>query len=99
MEIWNRKELLFSISKPFRAGGGLAFRAMPISARIVGNLPVTAVTALLHMAAKGRRSAHGNVSHRPPLLVRQRPSIALHDLRSKLTNDVCQLQPSLVHGD
>ena len=52
MKVLHRQEFFHSFLKPFATGFGLAFRAMPVSAGIVGVEGMPAVIALIHMTAE-----------------------------------------------
>jgi len=51
------QQLGFPLGQPFLGGDGLALRAMPVAAGIVGDVHVRAVLAARDMAAESRRAA------------------------------------------
>ncbi len=67
MEVWHRQQLGLTRGKPFLALLSLAFWAMPVAARIVGNADRAAVLALLDVSPKRRGSAQLDRAHHPAL--------------------------------
>jgi hypothetical protein len=76
MKIGDRQQFGLPFGEPFGARCGLAFGTAAITARVVGNDPLAALIAQLHVPAHGRRAAIANVSdglllvagqHVPPL--------------------------------
>ena len=53
VRIWRGQQLLSSGIHPAVPGIGLAARAMPVSARVIGDGPVTAGRAFIEMSAEG----------------------------------------------
>jgi hypothetical protein len=51
------QQLGFSLGQPFLGGDGLALRAMPVAAGIVGDEHVRAILAARDMSAQSRRAA------------------------------------------
>ena len=63
VEVRDRQQFGLPVGQPFGARHGLAFWAMPIAARIIGDDLMSAVVALLnilHVAAEGGRAAVAN---------------------------------------
>ena len=57
MEVWNRQEVLFALFDPCFALCVLAFRAMPVTARVVTDTHMPACVAFIHMSAQRRSTA------------------------------------------
>jgi hypothetical protein len=71
MEVTAWQQLRFAIIDPALLDQCLAFRAMPIAARVVGYPLKGTVIALLKMTSKLSGSAHLNMMHDLGLLVWQ----------------------------
>jgi hypothetical protein len=63
---------------------------MPISAGVIRDFHMTAVVALIFMAAKGRRSADLDSVHNPQLIARQPMGLSID--RAVLTEDLRHLK-------
>jgi hypothetical protein len=77
VEILNWQQIRLPRFEPFMRGAGLALRAVPVAAAVVGDLAVTAVAAALDVPAKRRRPARANRSHDLELAPAQMPGIDL----------------------
>ncbi len=75
-------------------GAGLALRAMPVAAAVVGDLAVPAVAAAFDMPAQGRRSAAANRPHDLELATAQMPGIILGVGVTVTAEDIRHLQQS-----
>ena len=70
MKVDDRQQVEQSLVEPLGSRGGLALRAMPIAAGIVGHLAVAALVALEHVAAQGLGATGRDVGENPALLDR-----------------------------
>ena len=61
MEILYRQQLGLPFGQPLSAGRSLTLRATPIAARVVGDGAMSALIALVHMAAQSGRSASADI--------------------------------------
>jgi len=68
MKVFNWQELSSAPFEPCRAGSAPAFRAMPIAAGAIGDCSMTALVALVDVAAQSGGSAERNISERSFLL-------------------------------
>src|SRR6185295_9406346 len=80
MKIGDRKQLLFPLVQPGCASHRLTFRAMPVAARVVLDLLMTAVMALVHMTAQCGSPALRHRTKDFPLLTRKRVPVLREEL-------------------
>jgi hypothetical protein len=57
MEVGNRQQFGLAVGQPLLGSDGLALRAVPVAAGVVGDAQVRAVLAAFDMTAQRRRSA------------------------------------------
>src|ERR1051325_11168436 len=86
--IRNRQNLGGSISKPLVACPAVAFWAMTVAARPVGNHLVPAMVTLLDVCAKRSSTARTDVSECLPLLGRQHIPPAIEEFLTVLTENI-----------
>jgi len=68
MKVFDRQQLGRSLLRPLLSCCGLAFRTMPIPARVVSDLLMAALGALLHMPTERGTPTLDDVSERSTLL-------------------------------
>ena len=71
MEVIDWEKFSGALLEPLSSGCRLAFRAMAIAARVIGDYLVAATVALLDMAAKSRGAAADDIVHDSPVLGRE----------------------------
>ena len=69
MKVWNRKKVLQPFFNPPSSGDPLAFGTVPVAARVIRRLPVSAGIAHLHVIPKGGRSTVLDIEHHSLLLI------------------------------
>lgn len=69
MKVLDRKQLGGTLLEPSRSGLAVAFGALAIAARAVGDLAVAALIALVDVTAEHRRAADRDRSQRLLLLI------------------------------
>jgi hypothetical protein len=70
---------------------------VPIAATVEGNPLMTAAITLLYMSAESGSSATLNCAHDAALSPAEGLSVLLAVVRTRLTEDVCHLEPGGVH--
>ena len=70
MKVGDGQQVAQSLVEPLGSRRGLALRAMPIAAGVVGHLAMAALVALKHVAAQSLGAAGCDVGENPPLLGR-----------------------------
>ena len=97
MEVLNGKEVGLSIFQPLRTDQRLSFRAVPITATVVGNALMAAVVALLNMAAESDSTATLDRTHDATLSTAKGLSVLLAVGRTGLVENVRHLESGGVH--
>ena len=97
MEVFNGKEVCLAIFQPLRTDQGLAFRAVPIAATVVGNALMAAVVALLNMAAESNGAATLDRAHDAALSTAEGLSVLLAVGRTGLAKNIRHLEPGGTH--
>ncbi len=90
--VGHRQQLVFALGEPRLRGGALALRAMPVAARVVGDLGVRAVLAARNVAAEGCRAAALDRRHHLQLLEADMAGIGLTPRRTMAAEDIRDLQ-------
>src|SRR5450432_2080993 len=98
MEVRHRKEVGLARGEPFRGGGALALRAMPVAAAIVGNDSVCAALAARHMTAERRGAAALDGTHHLHLVEADVTDVGTTPRRSVVAEDIRDLQGWAGHG-
>ena len=83
---------------PLRGGGGLALGAVAVAARVVGDLLMAAVVALLDVSAQGGSPAGGDVAQGAALLRRERAAVAVEEGITIVAEDLGHFEPRSGHG-
>jgi hypothetical protein len=97
MEVFNGKEVGLAIFQPLRTDQGLAFRAVPVAATVVGNALMSAVVALLNMAAESGGAATLDRAHDAALPTTEGISVLLAVGSTGLVENIRHLEPGGVH--
>ena len=97
VEVLNGKEVGLAIFQPLRTDQRLAFRAVPIAATVVGNALMSAVVALLNMAAESGGAATLDRAHDAALPTTEGISVLLAVGSTGLVENICHLEPGGVH--
>jgi len=92
VEIRNLEQFSHACLEPLRFSEGLAFGAVAIAARIVGDPLMTARIALIHMAAQSGGPAGLNGPYGAPLLARHRRAIQFPVLCATVPENIGELQ-------
>ena len=98
MEVRNRKQVGLPRGEPFRRGGALTLRAMPVAAAVVGNDRVGAVFAARDMAAERRRAAARDGRHHLQLVEADVPGIGSAPSEAVVAENIRDLQRWTGHG-
>jgi hypothetical protein len=85
--VLDRQQMLLLCGEPAKLLKSLTLRAVPISTRIVGDLPMPAPVTLVKVTAEGRGATTQDVSHHTRLL-----TVESRKLICELTKDVGKLQ-------
>ena len=97
MHVAHIQQLCFTGGEPLVASVGLAFSAMAVPARVVGDGLLAAAGALIQMAAeRGRATALDSPQH-AKMLPAQSGSIPLNKAFARCANDVGHLEGWRVH--
>ena len=88
MEILDGQEFRFAGFHPVSGGIGLTFGAMSVAARVVGDLAMSALVALLDMPAQSRGPAGGDILQDAALLVRCDVTITTKEFVAVLSKDI-----------
>src|SRR3954453_5644430 len=83
---------------PLRRGGGLAFGAMAVAARVIGDLPMPPPVAPLDMAAKCGGPAGRDVAQGAALLRREHIAIEVEEGVAMVPEDIGHFEPVSRHG-
>src|SRR5512143_3363134 len=97
MKVFDREQLGLTVRHPLRRGAGLTLGAMPVAARIVGDLPVATPVALLDVATQRRGPAGGDVAQGTALLRRERAAVPLEEGIAVLSEDLGYFEPGPGH--
>jgi len=92
MEVWHRQKVCLAVFQPTARRNALTLRAMSITAGIIGDALLSAVAALLHMAAKGCRAAGFDGTHNPQLITAQMPGVGLAIFITMAVKNIGNLQ-------
>ena len=99
MEVLDRQQVLDARLHPFPRRGPLALRAMPVAARVVGDVLVTALGAGRHMAAERGGPASLDRGHHLQLRQVQMPGVLMAIGRPMGAEDIRDLQFGAGHRD
>jgi len=91
MGIGDRQQLGLSLCQPPGGVGGMALGAAAMAAGVIDPVPVSAMPALGHLAAKTLGTASRNVPQGAVMTGRHAPTEPLQIVSPKETEDVCQL--------
>lgn len=94
MEVLYWKKVLFPSFKPFLFPEELTFWAVSVSTGIIGYAYMSAVVALIHMAAEFCRSAYLDCMHSPQLITGHGMDLSV--LRAVLPEDIGDFDPAAV---
>ena len=94
----HRQQLGLARGEPFLCRGALALRAVPVAARVVGDLGVRALLAARDMAAERRRAAALDRRHHLQLAEAHMAGIGLTPCRSMVAEDIRDLQRRTRHA-
>jgi hypothetical protein len=92
MDIARGQQLAFALLKPADAGVALALRAVPVTARVIGDGRMAATGALVAMAAERSCPATCDGGQRLLMLSVDPPSAAVDEALSGTANDISHLQ-------
>ena len=79
VEVFDGEQLGFPGLHPVGGGGGLALGAVAVAARVVGDLLMPALVALLDVSAQRGGAAGGDVAQGAALLGRERVAVAIEE--------------------
>jgi hypothetical protein len=99
VEVSHRQELGLALGEPLLCRRGLAFVAMPITARVIGDPRITAVLVLTtrDMAAERRRAAALDRSHDFELAEVHMAGVGLTPRRSEVAEDIRDFESGTDH--
>ena len=99
VEIRHRQELGLALGEPLLCCCGLAFRAMAITARVIGNPRIAAVLVLTtrNMAAERRCAAALDRTHDFELAEAHMAGVGLTPRRSEVAEDICDFESGTDH--
>ena len=99
MEVRHRQKLGLAIGKPLLCRCGLAFVAMPITARVIGNPCITAVLVLaaFNVAAERNRAAALDGTHHLQLVEAHMAGVGLTPRRSEVAEDIRDFESGTKH--
>ena len=92
MNVARGQQLAFALLKPADAGVALALRAVPVTARVIGDGGMAATGALIAMAAESSRAATCDGSQHLLMLSVDPLAAAFDETLSGVANDVGHLQ-------
>jgi hypothetical protein len=98
VEILDGQEFGLAGLHPVGGGGGLAFGAMSVAARVVGDLVVPTEVALLDVSAQLSGPADGDVAEDAALLVGETVAVSFEERVSVPAEDVGDFDPGPGHG-
>jgi hypothetical protein len=98
VKIADRQQIGLAGGKPVPRRRALAFWAMAVATRVVGDPAVAAILAALDMTAEGGRAALLDRRHYPELTQAHMPGIGSAPVSPMAMKDVCDLQPRAAHG-
>ena len=97
VDVRHIQQFLFTVREPSVTSVGLAFSAMAVPTRVVGDGLLAAAGALIHMAAERGRAAALDSPQHPKMLPGQSGSILLDKTSARCANDVGHLEGWRVH--
>ena len=99
VEVRHRQELGLALGEPLLCGCSLAFIAMPITARVIGNPRITAVLVLTtrNMAAERRCAAVLDRTHDLELAEAHMAGVGLTPRRSEVAEDIRDFESRTDH--
>ena len=98
MKVFDGQQLGFPGLHPLRRGGGLALGAVAVAARVVGDLLMPALVALLDVPAQRRSPAGRDVAQGAALLGRERVAVAIEEGITMVAEDIGHFEPRSGHG-
>ena len=98
MDVARGQQLPFALLEPADAGAALALRAVPVTARVIGDGAVATAGASIAMAAQSSRAATRDRSQHLLMLSVDPPAAALDKALPCVANDVSHLQRRLAYA-
>ena len=98
VEVGHIEQFRLPVLEPLSACETLAFRAVPVSARVVRHTLMAAIIAPLDMSAESDGAATFDRVHGAPPRGRQRRAMLVTESRTEVAEHIRHLQPLASHG-